>query len=96
MQKNTLRIAVIVIIILFIPLFGNFFVEGWNWGVLDFVSMGILLFITGLAIDFTIRKFNNNPLYQSLSVIVIIGILLLLWVEMAVGAVSRSLNMLLN
>lgn len=96
MQKNIIRISIIVGIILLIPLFGNFFIQGWDWGILDFVFAGILFFITGLGIDFVIRKFKGKPLYQFLSVIVIIGILLLIWVEMAVDAVSRSIESLIK
>lgn len=96
MQKNIIRIAIIVGIILLIPLFGNFFIEGWDWGILDFFIIGILLFLTGLALDFVIRKFKGKPLYQFFSALVIIGVLFLLWVEMAVDAVSRSLNMIIN
>lgn len=94
MQKTIIRVAIEVGIILLIPLFGNFFIEGWNWGVLDFVAMGLLLFIAGLAIDIAIRKFKNKPLYQVIAVLAILAILVLIWVELAVDAVSQFLETL--
>lgn len=88
MQNNILRILGIVVLILLIPFFGNIFVEGWNWGILDFIAMGLLLFVTGLAIDWAIRKFSN-PLHRIIAVVVIVATLLLVWVELAVEAISQ-------
>ncbi len=90
-----LRILIVVGLILLIPFFGNLFVEGWNWIVLDFIVMGALLFVTGLAIDFAIRRFPN-PIQRILAIAAIIGALLLIWVELAVDAVSRSLQMFIS
>lgn len=88
MQKNIFRIVAVVGLILLIPLFGNIFVEGWNWGFFDFIVMGALLFLTGLAIDFAIRKINN-PLHRVIAVVAIVLALILIWVELAVDAVSQ-------
>lgn len=91
MYKNITRIVTIVGLILVIPLIGNLTVDGWNWGVLDFVFMGSLLFGTGLLIDFAIRKIPN-PVYKVLAVFSIIITLLVVWVEMAVDGVSQILK----
>ena len=62
-KRNIIRIAGVVGAILLIPLFGNIFVDGWNWGVLDFIVMGTLLFVTGLALDLAVRKIHK-PIYR--------------------------------
>src|SRR5215211_4283471 len=32
MQKNIVRIAIVVGLILLVPLWGNHYIDGWNWG----------------------------------------------------------------
>ncbi len=91
MKKSVRRVAGVVGIILLIPIGGNLFVEGWNWGVLDFVVMGALLFVTGLALDFVLRKVQN-PVYRVLGCFLIVLALLAVWAELAVDAVSRFLG----
>lgn len=87
-KKNLIRILIIVALILLIPLFGNVFVDGWNWGVFDFITVGALLFVTGLAIDFAVRKIVNRT-YRIIAIILIVLALITLWTELAVDAVSR-------
>ena len=95
MKNNIVKITVFVAIILLIPVFGNLFVEGWNWGPLDFVIIGSLLFLTGLAIDIVSQKLTN-PIYKILAVIIIIGVLMAIWVELAVDGVSQMLGVLFS
>src|SRR5690606_21061001 len=87
------RIAITVGLILLIPLFGNLFVDGWNWSIPGFIVVGALLFGTGLLIDFVARKIRN-PFYRSLTIIAIVLALVLFWVELAVDGVSRILSLL--
>ncbi len=90
-KKNITRILTIVVLILLIPAFGNMFVDGWNWGVFDFITMGALLFVTGLAIDFAARKITNRT-YRVFAIIVIVLGLIALWTELAVDAVSTAIK----
>lgn len=53
--KNVMIIAIIVGMILLIPLFGSLFAEVWIWGFEDFVIAFVILFCSGLAIDFVIQ-----------------------------------------
>ncbi len=92
-RKNAIRVAVIVGLILLIPLFGNIFVDGWNWSIAGFFFVGALLFGTGLAIDLASRKITN-PTYRVLAIISIVLALILVWIEIAVDAVSRALGLL--
>ena len=93
--KNIKVVLGIVCLILLIPLFGNFFVEGWNWSPLDFVFAFFMLFVTGLAIDFAIRKIGDLS-SKILAVIFIILLFLAVWTELAVGAVSRVIDLILQ
>lgn len=94
MPKNSLRIFIIVLLILLIPFFGNIFVEGWDWGVFDFIFAGAILFVVGLSIDCVIRRVKK-PFYKFLAVAAIVLVFIALWVEMAVDGVSRLIDSLL-
>ncbi len=84
------RVALIVIAILLIPLVLTFIPgTGWNWAVLDFVIMGVLI-ITGMGITFTAIKISNLS-YRIVAILAIIAIFLLIWAELAVEAVSKAL-----
>ena len=94
-NKNIVRIAIVVGLILLIPLVLTLLGsgvdgEGWNWKLGDFIVMGVLLFGTGLALDFAVRKLTN-PVYRVFAVIAIVVALLLIWVELAVDRVSQAL-----
>jgi hypothetical protein len=90
MKPNITRVALIVGLILLIPVFGNLYVEGWNWSLFDFIVMGTLLFVVGLAIDFAARNVAD-PTHKVLAIGAIVLAFLALWTEMAVGAVSQLL-----
>lgn len=104
-KNNIKRIAIVVGLILLLPLIGTLLNPsatvnggpggGWDWGFGDFIIMGALLFITGLAIDYAWRKINH-PTYRVLAVLVIVFILLALWVELATDGVSRIIQSLLG
>ncbi len=95
MKNNIVKIASVVGVILLIPVLGNLFAEGWNWGPLDFVVMGSLLFMTGLAIDVANQKLMN-PVHKIAAFIVILAILFIIWIELAVDGVSQLVNILLG
>lgn len=54
-MPNFRRILTVVLLILLIPFFGNIFVDGWNWGVFDFVGAGVVLFVVGVAISLALK-----------------------------------------
>lgn len=49
--NSIIRPALITILILLIPLFGNLFIDGWNWPWTAFVFFGIIFFGAGLAYE---------------------------------------------
>ena len=89
-EKGFKHIALTVGLLLLIPVYGNFFINGWNWGIEDFIFAVILWFITGLAIDFAIRKLVN-PVLRVVAVLTILLILALIWIEVATDAISTAI-----
>lgn len=88
--KNIIRPAVGTVLILLIPLALQLTIgtgvdgQGFNWKPGDFLVMGILLFGTGLALEFA-AKTLTNPTYRLAAIIAIVLALLLIWAELAVG-----------
>ena len=60
--------------------------QGVHWTLSDFIVMGVLVFITGLAIDLTMRKADKYRLHAA---IVIVFLFLWLWAELAVGVFTN-------
>lgn len=96
--KNWPRIAIIVCGLLLIPLILTFRDSGsgggWNWGPLDFVIMGALFFLTGVALDY-VRQKVRTPLGKLLAMAGILLTLLLIWVELAVDGVTQAITWLI-
>ncbi|WP_196258408.1 hypothetical protein [Pelagibacterium limicola] len=96
--KSIGRAGIGTVLILLIPLVltirdGGADGQGWDWSPFDFLIMGALLFVTWLALDFTWRRVSN-PIYRALACAAILGALFLIWVELAVDAVSWALGSL--
>lgn len=84
LTKRLYAILIIVLILLLIPLVAMQFTNEVNWSLMDFVVAGILLFGTVLAIELVLQKVKSRKNRIIISGIIII-LLLLLWVELAVG-----------
>ena len=82
--KNLLIILMVVGGILLIPFIGMQVSNEVNWSSSDFVIMGILLFLTGLAINFALSKFKTLK-SRIIACAVILFILFVIWAELAVG-----------
>lgn len=94
-MKKIFRIALIVSVILLIPLILNILGggadgKGFHWKIGDFIAMAILLFSSGLAIDFALKKFTK-PFSRTIAILAIFLMLLIVWAELAVEAVSKFL-----
>jgi hypothetical protein len=66
------------------------FTSGVKWGPFDFIIAGILLFGTGLAIEFVLRKVKKLEYRLALCAAILIG-LFLVWAELAVGIFGTPL-----
>lgn len=82
-NKRLLGILGVIVTILLIPAIAMQFSTEVNWSLFDFVIAGILLLLTGLAIEFVLRKVSKK--YQIILVLTILGLFLLIWIELAVG-----------
>jgi hypothetical protein len=93
MQKSIMRAAVGTGLVLLIPLILQLTIgtgvdgQGFNWKPGDFIVMGALIFITGLVIDFAMRKFAN-PTNRAVAIVATVIVFLLIWVHLAVGIVD--------
>ncbi|RZJ79509.1 MAG: hypothetical protein EOO47_10590 [Flavobacterium sp.] len=82
-QRVTIVIGIVAVILL-IPLVAMQFTKEVNWDLTDFITMGILLFITGMSIELVIRKVQSAKIKLALTLIILF-VLFLVWAELAVG-----------
>lgn len=83
-NKVFVWLAVATAAVLSIPLLMMQVSNDWNWGPMDFVIIGTLIFGTGSIFIFAARKAGNNR--QRLIIgLVLLAAMLWLWAELAVG-----------
>ncbi len=98
-NKNIIRVAVWTGLILLIPLALQLTIgtgidgQGFNWRLGDFVIIGVLLFITGLAIDFATRKITDftNRVFAIVSIVILF---LIVWAGMVHNVGERLIEKL--
>jgi hypothetical protein len=83
-NKRLIGIVVTVVFLLLIPLIAMQFTDEVNWSSLDFVTAGVLLLSTGLLCELVIRKVKN-AMYRIAICAALLGVLALIWIELAVG-----------
>ncbi|NMM47857.1 hypothetical protein HH304_05550 [Flammeovirgaceae bacterium KN852] len=87
MHKGKVRILSIlgiIVALLMIPAIGMQFTDEVNWSLFDFIVMGMLLLVTGVAIELVfrfIKKLDKKLLY----IFIILILMVLIWMELAVG-----------
>ncbi len=83
-NKRLIGILCAVPVLLSIPLIAMQFTAEVNWTHSDFIIMGMLLLITGLAIELVLRivKTAQN---RFIVTAVVLFIFFLIWAELAVG-----------
>lgn len=82
-----LRMIIILSVTAFllaIPLVAMQFTNEVDWTLSDFVTAGVLLLSTGLAIELVIRNLKAGVLRTIVLVIILLA-LFLIWAELAVG-----------
>lgn len=82
--KNLVTLLSIVALLLLIPFVAMQFTNEVNWSAMDFIVAGVLLFGTGLSIEFVLRKVKTRKNRIIICGIILL-VLLLLWMELAVG-----------
>lgn len=87
MIKSIVRVVIIVALILLVPLIAMQFTKEVDWGLSDFVVMGVLLFVTGMGVELSLKKLAN-PTHKVVVSLLIVFVFLLIWAELAVGIVG--------
>lgn len=94
--RNSIRlkiwyVAFATAAILVAPLVAMQFTEEVNWGLLDFIVMGLLLFGTGITY-IMISRISESAAYRTAVGVAVVAILLLIWVNLAVGIIGSEGN----
>ena len=84
MNLSISKKALYPLALLIIPLLGVLLTNVVEWGVFDFLLMGSLLLVLGIAINLILLniKYSNKRIAI---IFILILIFLLIWVELAVG-----------
>ncbi|MDP1624881.1 MAG: hypothetical protein Q8L64_03855 [bacterium] len=89
-NKRTILITLAPLLLLIIPLVGVFSSQEWQWGIEDFVLMGVILVGCGFAYAFISRY--GNFTYRAAVGIAVVASFLIVWVNMAVGIIGSEDN----
>lgn len=89
-KKKLFIITLIVLAILVIPIIAMQFSTEINWASSDFIIAGVLLFCTGFICEYILRKVKKKENQAALCIAIIL-ILVLTWVELAVGVFGTPL-----
>ncbi|WP_109682636.1 hypothetical protein [Xanthomarina spongicola] len=89
-NKRLKSILLFATLILLIPLIAMQFSTEVNWSVFDFIIAGVLLFGTGFLLELVIRKVKTRQ-NRIVFFLIIIALLVLTWIELAVGLFGTPL-----
>jgi hypothetical protein len=81
MQKNIIRVALVTVGLLLIP-----FILRWPWDSTDFIVIGVIIFIAGMAIEFIRTRAGK---YKVVGIIGVLLAFMWLWAELAVGVFTN-------
>ena len=87
LNSGKLRMIIILSVTAFLlasPMVAMQFINEVDWTLSDFVTAGVLLLSTGLAIELVIRNLKAGAL-RTIVIVVILMALFLIWAELAVG-----------
>ena len=59
-HKSIFRAALVTVGVLLIPLWGEFYVDGWNWGWRGFVNAGAFVFSAALTYQLAAKTMSNR------------------------------------
>ena len=71
------------LILLTIPFLSNIYINDFNWSLVDFIIMGVLIFSCLSFTSFIRKKFSG--IKEILAIIIVVIVFILLWAELAVG-----------
>ena len=87
MKEDLVHIALLTACVLLVPLVAMQFTDQVQWDLFDFLLMGSLLFGIGLAYVLLARK-AGTPVYRAAVGTALATVLLLIWINAAVGIIG--------
>ena len=78
------KVTLYPLLLLFIPLIGNIFVDGFNWSFFDFIIMGFLILLFSSGINLVLLR-QKSIQYRGTVIGVLVLVFLIIWAELAVG-----------
>ncbi|MFP2997794.1 hypothetical protein ABN763_17915 [Spongiivirga sp. MCCC 1A20706] len=93
-MKANQRLKIILIVcaaMVLLPLLLMQLTNEVQWSGIDFVVAGVLLFGSGLILEFILRKTAGKKKLQWLLIILLIILFLLIWAQLAVGIFDTPL-----
>lgn len=84
LSKSIGTVVLVTALVLMVPLVAMQFTSEVNWDATDFIAAGALLMVTGLVYVF-ISRMVRTPQQRMVARIVMLGVLFLVWAELAVG-----------
>ena len=87
--KRFSKFLLIIVVILMIPLVAKQFSENVHWTPDDFKIASILLVSVAFIIEFVFMRIKNKS-HRNILFIILLGLLLLIWIELSVGLLNAS------
>jgi hypothetical protein len=92
-HKGIVRAALMTAGGLLIPLWGNTYIDGWNWHWYTFVLAAAFLFSAGLTYELVARTMSN-PAYRIAVGLAVVTAFALTWVNMVLAADENPANLM--
>jgi hypothetical protein len=83
-KKQIIKIVTWATAALIIPVFGQLFVNGWNWGLGDFAFAWVFFNMLGLTYVFVTNKIVNRTT-RIVAGLAVIAVFVFIWVRLATG-----------
>jgi len=83
-NKQIIRIVACSTAALVVPILGQLFVDGWNWGLSDFIFAWVFFNILGLAFIFATDQITN-PRGKIAAGILVVAVFAFIWIRLATG-----------
>ncbi|MFA6050072.1 MAG: hypothetical protein WC761_02640 [Candidatus Paceibacterota bacterium] len=83
-RKQVIKVVTWSTIALVVPVFGQLFVEGWNWGPGDFAFAWVFFNLLGITYTFVTDKIGSRG-GKVVAGIIVVAIFTFVWVMLATG-----------
>lgn len=83
-REQIIKILTWSTVALIVPILGRLFVNGWNWGVGDFIFAWVFFNLLGFTYTFVTYKIVHRELKIAAGVLVV-GIFTFIWIMLATG-----------